>query len=166
MLPKKYEALVNLQTACGVKLAAGRVFTAREVNQGSIDAMLRLGQCVAFDETKAPAGFTASGPSEEDMRGAVSEIDRLRKRLAERDDELAAAEVNLDLAKSVIEDLKQKQQLAAQEQLKLQQQLTAESQRLTDDGNPHPEPPKAVEAEAKAPKLGPSKPPELKAAKK
>ena len=146
--------------------------------------MLRLVQ-IAPHNPDAPASgfveFMEAGPertvTEEDMRKAVEEIDRRGELLREKHAQLVAAGVEIETLKKRVGELEAAAAKPA----------TVEQQRLTDDGNPHGEPKivalppgvtletaqkvmdatnAPVEAKAKPPAVGPSKPPELKAGKK
>jgi hypothetical protein len=149
---KQYRFEKTLKVA-GRLRAAGDVVPATDIPAGSLEPLLRLGHVVEHDPAEAfaalmaggpvrgdlatlPDGFpaTRSGPTDEDMRAAIAEIDRLRTRVAELD--AAAAKPTDPPAAPVVAPAG-----AAAEDL-------------------------PVEGKAKAPAIGPSKPPELKAGKK
>jgi hypothetical protein len=164
---------------------AGDLVPAADIPPGNLESLLRTGGVVEHDPadpgeafaavmaagglprgklvTLLPAGFTlAAGPTEDDMRAAVAEIERLRALAGEQAAAICTAGTDCQVLRDRVAELE-----------------AAAQQRLTDDGNPHPAPadkpaekgdekPPAPPAEGKAkpPTIGPAKPPDLKAGRK
>jgi hypothetical protein len=165
----KFEQTVKV---AGVLRTAGTVVPASEIPSGNLESLARLGQVSAYDPDAPATGFVEfmegalpsgeparPGPTVEDMRKAVEEIDRRGELLREKHAALVAAGVENEALKNRVAELEAAANKPAQ----------TEQQRLTDDGDPNPpveEKDKPVEAKAKPPTVGPSKPPELKAGKK
>lgn len=164
MSAKKYVFEKAVKVA-GVRFAAGTVAAVGSVEDGKIppghlDSLLRQGMVTEYEEADAASRFAAAmtagidGPTDEDMRAAVAEIDRLRQRGA------AMAVEN--------KSLREENVLLTAEVNKLETELKAAKAGEKSAAEPEPTPdekpadPKA-EAKSEPPKIGPAKPPELKA---
>lgn len=151
----------------GVKRSTGEIVPASEIPAGHLDSLLRQGHVSEYVETDAASRFAAAmtaglpDEAEEALKAAAAEIDRLRQRgaaMAVENKKLRDENAFLTAEFEKLEADVKAAKLAAEKK------SAAEPDPTTDEKLAATEPdPKPPEAKAEPPKIGPAKPPELKA---